>query len=226
LRGLIKGDFPAFLHKTDQERVQNLTREYKKWTEEDTLWEVTEKLDGSSMTVYINDDLTPTDAGVFRVEGVCSRNLDLKETESNAFWAITRKLCLIEKMRETLGGIALQGEMVGPGIQQNKYGLTEVDFFVFDIYDIKTGQYWLPRERRGFCTLAGIKHVPVLNLEMYLPKTIQEVLKYAEDKSALSHKTEREGVVFKNVKNQASFKVISNKFLTRQPIDADEDSEL
>lgn len=75
LVGVARGSFPSFLRKTDQERAQNMTRDLRRWEDEGAMWEVTEKLDGSSMTCYLHED----------VFGVCSRNLDLLETEGNAF---------------------------------------------------------------------------------------------------------------------------------------------
>ena len=68
LSGKIKGLFPSFLRKTDEERIQNLSNEYENLKQHK--FYVTEKLDGSSATFYSKD-------GVF---GVCSRNLELLET--------------------------------------------------------------------------------------------------------------------------------------------------
>jgi len=66
LSGKVKGGFPYFLHKTDEERVQNLVNEYEEYklTSKHQFY-MTEKLDGSSATFYMNE-------GEF---GVCSRNL-------------------------------------------------------------------------------------------------------------------------------------------------------
>ena len=59
--GKPKGNFPERIHKTDQERVQNIKRELREAIESGERFEVTEKMEGSSMTVYKID-------GVF---GVC-----------------------------------------------------------------------------------------------------------------------------------------------------------
>jgi RNA ligase (TIGR02306 family) len=91
LAGEVRGMFPGFIPKTDQERIQNLTAEFADWTERKLHWEVTEKLDGSSMTVYVFDD----------DEGVCSRNLNLRETEGNSLWTVARRNDLIGKIRST-----------------------------------------------------------------------------------------------------------------------------
>ncbi len=211
-----KGNFPSFITKTDQERIQNLTKKFNEIKDEK--WEVTEKYDGSSMTVYYSkheDDIK---------EGVCSRNLDLK-TESeeggpvNSFWEIAIREKLLEKLRNCGMNVALQGELCGTKIGPNIYKLTSRDFWLFDIYDIDNGRYFTPIERQTFAKNHGIKHVPVLFNYFEFPEemTIDEVLKFAEGKSVLNTKTEREGLVFKNM-NQGrinSFKAISNNYLMK-----------
>jgi len=92
LGGEVKRYFPGFLRKTDEERIQNLTKEYEKWKSEDRDFYFTEKLDGSSSTFYIKD-------GEF---GVCSRNLELKESEDNTFWKVARDLDLENKLKSLL----------------------------------------------------------------------------------------------------------------------------
>jgi RNA ligase (TIGR02306 family) len=67
LAGVCKGNFPSLIPKTDQERVQNLKKEIQ--AAQGLVFEVTEKLEGSSMTCYLID-------GEF---GVCSRNMNLED---------------------------------------------------------------------------------------------------------------------------------------------------
>lgn len=209
LRGSAKGNFPSFIPKTDQERVQNLTRTLEKLTEEDT-FEETEKMEGSSMTVYLKDD----------VFGVCSRNLDLKEDETNTFWATARKFKLEEKMRHLkdnapVPDFALQGEMIGPGIQGNIYGLTETLFLVYDVWNINDQLYLPPRDRRELVNKLGLLHVPVLN-EYVTLGTVQQIIKNADGKSVIGSKPNREGVVYKHNNKNFSFKAISNLYLSKE----------
>jgi RNA ligase (TIGR02306 family) len=206
LAGEVKGMFPSFMPKTDQERVQNLSAELKYWSEQGYTWEETEKLDGSSMSVYLND-------GVF---GVCSRNLDLKPSEGNSLWATAIKAGLEEKLRATGQNIALQGELIGNGIQGNKYKMTGQEFRVFDIYNIDARKYLTPVERRKFVEDFGILHVPVFGAAAPLG-TMEEILRNAEGKSVMGDiiGPEREGVVFKCNECEVSFKAISNKFLMK-----------
>ena len=208
LAGISKGSFPSFIRKTDQERIQNLKREYAEWQEEGLVWEMTEKLDGSSMTVFVNEEES----------GVCSRNLNLKESEENAFWKVAIRENLIDKIKSTGKNIALQGELVGPGIQGNNYNLSDIDFYLFDIYDIDKQEYYTPEQRWMLVLQLGLKHAPILSHELNFKEnewTIEKVLINAEFKSYLNKQTEAEGVVFKSLDGKHSFKAISNKFLLK-----------
>lgn len=204
LSGEVKGLFPSFIPKTDQERIQNLAKELNEWFIEGSIWEVTEKLDGSSMTVYIKDDDI----------GVCSRNLDLKPSDDNSFWKAAREQNIIHTLEMQGKNLALQGELIGEGIQKNPYGLRGQKFFVFDIFDIDKQQYFDPTSRTIFCKDNGLDHVPVLTAGTGVAP-MEELLKIAEGKSVLNPKTEREGLVYKHWDGKTSFKVISNKFLLK-----------
>jgi RNA ligase (TIGR02306 family) len=206
LRGTVKGSFPSFIRKTDQERVQNLRRDLTKWT--DLTWEVTEKLDGSSCTVYWNDGHL----------GVCSRNLELKEDEQNTFWKVVKDAGLDQLLGKLEMNIALQGEVFGEGIQGNPYKVRGQRIRIFDIFDIDSGQYIHPLGRRAFCEKHGIPHAPVLHEEFMLPheNAVDTLLEMAEGKSVYWLTTEREGLVFKsNTPEPKSFKAISNQFLLK-----------
>ena len=210
LAGEVRGMFPGFIPKTDQERIQNLTAEFADWTERKLHWEVTEKLDGSSMTVYVFDD----------DEGVCSRNLNLRETEGNSLWTVARRNDLIGKIRSTGQNLAFQGELIGEGIQGNPYKIRGQEFYLFDIYDIDAGRYLTPLERQALAARLRVLCVPTVAAHANPYDTlgivdIAQMLKFAEGKSVLMNTTEREGLVFKCHEEAVSFKAISNKFLLK-----------
>ena len=210
LAGMARGNFPSLIPKTDQERVQNLKSEIAQAAEDGLQFEVTEKLEGSSMTVYLID-------GVF---GVCSRNLDLKETDDNTFWQVARRDGIEAKMRASTpgGGFAIQGELIGPGIQGNIYKLSKPEFRVFDVYSISGGYYLSPSNRREFINAMGLLHVPVFKSDFMLTtETVADLLQMAEGKSVMGTITgpEREGIVFKQVNGGMTFKAISNKYLLK-----------
>lgn len=211
LAGVCKGNFPTLIPKTDQERAQNLVTEINAAIAAGNRFEVTEKLEGSSMTVY-------RIKGEF---GVCSRNMDLKRDENNSFWAtaiaedIEAKMIAVDEHWD----FAIQGELIGPGIQGNIYSLSKTEFRVFDVYNIQAGTYLNPADRRVLIEKMGLKHVPVLAAHASLYDTlgitnVEHVLKFAEGKSVMGTiGCEREGIVFKETNGGMTFKAISNKYL-------------
>ena len=209
LAGMARGNFPSVIPKTDQERAQNLVKEIDQAIINGLQFEVTEKLEGSSMTVYLID-------GVF---GVCSRNLDLKETDDNTFWQVARRDDIESKMRTVVGtDFAIQGELIGPGIQGNIYKLSKPEFRVFDVYNISGGFYVTPNKRQTLIEMIGLLHVPVMayTADLYDTlglKNVEDILKWAEGASAITTSQEREGIVFKQTDGGMTFKAISNKYL-------------
>ena len=119
--------------------------------------------------------------------------------------------------------------MIAPKIQGNRENVPYPQFHVFKIFDIKTQEYLLPQERiskfnqiQHFAKTNGIQlelyHVPILHTSVTLNDlsiaTMDELLQFAEGQS-LNHKL-REGVVFKDMDSQFSFKVIANSYLERE----------
>jgi RNA ligase (TIGR02306 family) len=206
IAGLAKGSFPSAVPKTDEERIQNLTKQWP--TLKTYQYEVTEKLEGSSMT-----------AG--RIDGefvVCSRNLSLKETVENSMWVQARRYNLEQNMIEQgLDNLVVQGEIIGEGIQGNHYGIKGQDFYVFSVYDIQAGTYLHPAARRELCANLGLKHVPVLEEAGVFPveASVEDILVAADGYSKLNPQKLREGVVFKRVFGEEHFKAVSNKYLLK-----------
>lgn len=205
LAGKVKGLFPSFIPKTDEERVQNLSSEYESW--KDRSFYVTEKLDGSSATYYLKD-------GVF---GVCSRNLELLETEGNTFWKVARNLDLENKMKSVGINFSIQGELVGEGIQGNPYKIKGQTVKFFNLFDIDIKDYYnLEYFEKIIKEEMGLDTVPILDRNFNLPENVEEILKYADAKSVLNPTFNREGVVIRSFDRKISFKVISNKFLLNE----------
>ncbi len=207
LAGLVKGNFPTAIPKTDQERVQNIVLEINQ--SQGKFFEVTEKLEGTSMTCYMLDNEF----------GVCGRNLDLKMDDKNSLWATAIREDIENKLRKfEKNNIALQGELVGPGIQGNIYNLPQLEFFIFDVYDVNKGCYFNPIDRQNLIMEIGLKHVPVLENNFQLIHTVDELILKSDGKSIIGNKFQplREGIVFKEMVGEMSFKAISNKYLLGQ----------
>jgi len=194
LKGIKKGDFPSFIAKTDETRVQVLQDVLTRY--KGMKCYVTEKVDGSSATYYIKD-------GQF---GVCSRNLELAETEDNMFWKMARKLKLEEKMKTLGKNIAIQGELIGCGIQKNNLRLDENKVLFFNAFDIDKYCYC---DFEDFVkTIKGLELEPVPFIDLYdLDDNIDNLLEMSKGKSKLNSKAEREGIVIRPIKETIDFKM-------------------
>ena len=212
LAGVARGNFPSFIPKTDEDRIQNRYRKIENLINDGEIpdeWEQTIKLDGTSFTAYLKDD----------VFGVCSRNLDLKETEENLYWQVARKYKIEEILRGQNRNLAIQGEIVGPGIQSSYEKFTENELFVFNVYDIEQGAYLSAHDRRSICERYSLNSAPVLPEVKFKDfADVKAILAHAEGRSI--KQDVREGVVWKNKGNPyISFKAISQKYLLNETHD-------
>jgi RNA ligase (TIGR02306 family) len=203
LYGQAKGNFPSFLRKTDQERVQNIGRTLESYINE--TFEVTIKLDGSSCTIFSNGE----------EDGVCSRNLELKRDENNAFWKIALEYDIHKKIRAYGKNLAVQGELIAPNIQGNYEKVTKPEFYVFDIFDIDKQEYMLPDERQEFCKILNIPHIPIIDKSYEMIDNVDMLLDMAEG-NGMNVGVKREGLVFKHNNSEFSFKAISNSYLLKE----------
>jgi RNA ligase (TIGR02306 family) len=219
LAGQVRGNFPGFIRKTDQERCQNMARDIFV-DNKGARYEVTMKLDGSSFTAYRKDEK----------DGVCGRNWELDINEKNEGNSLVRMYVdsgLQRVLHELELNIAVQGELMGPGIQKNREGFASHKLFVFDIFNIDQGEYIGPKERRSILkdmydlglNENMVAHVPVIAYEAELYDTLGitdvDGLLYLADGTSINNPI-REGIVFKRLDGKFSFKAISNKFLLKE----------
>lgn len=214
--------FPTFLIKTDETRIQTIPTVLEKY--KDVPFYLSEKLDGTSLTVYYND-------GHF---GVCSRNFELSEFppppkdyrkwyqkltdfvkgifghkkevkepkrfERSVYWEMARTLDLEEKMKGLGKNICFQGEIMGSAIQGNKLKIDGKKVYWFNIYDIDTRKFYDYTEFVETMKALGLETCPILKTDFVLPETVQEVIDIATMKSTLNDKVWAEGIVFRPMK--------------------------
>ena len=213
--GEMMGEFPDWLEKTDEERIQNLDYLFENEAIKEMEFEVTEKYDGASGTfVY---------APEFSVDPyfVCSRNIRLRKTDNNVFWNISDKFGIEETLKNIYNNsktsYAIQGEVVGPGINGNRDKYDGVDFYVFRIKNITENRWLSPQERYNFCKKHNLNHVRVIdtNMKVFTKfRSVDEILSFVEGKTERGN--EREGMVFKSLPASVlSFKAVSNKYLLK-----------
>lgn len=208
LAGDAAGAFPSDIPKTDAERIQNLPEYFEQYKNAE--FEVAEKLDGSSCTIFRNNEKV----------GVCSRNWEMKESDRSTYWMVAKKI-----LPYVCKNIALQGEIVGEGIQSNPLKIRGQKFYLFSVYDLDTHVYLDPDDRWAYfnalCRVgAELEHVPLIEPRFKVftaHPTMEALLAYADGKSAICKGADREGLVFKPYGYGATiFKAISNAHLLKQ----------
>jgi hypothetical protein len=210
--------FPAFIHKTDEDRIQLFPNACEQW--KDIPFDVTEKIDGQSATYFV---IPNPRKGLFQkkwIFGVCSRNFQLLKEDNSSYWTIAKQEGLKEKMikwsTEWGCGLIVQGEIIGSKIQGNKYNLNGYSFHVFNVIEYYKGDYrpMAQGEQYNFCQDLQLLTVPRLIWNFKLPETIHEAVDQAKGKSLLWD-IPREGVVVRNYDRNISFKIINPDFLLK-----------
>lgn len=196
--------FPTHLvSKTNEERIQNIPSVLEKYRGKKFV--ITEKLDGSSITIIYNE----------KKHRICSRNWEMVKGDDE--WTRVAKEAGFHHYLHLLSfyfntnKIIVQGEYIGKP-QKNPYKLDKNEIRLFNI--IVDGKRISPLDFAAATQELNIPTCPILNI-VDLNFTMDQILKYAEDKSTLNRNTEREGLVFRDIDNTISFKVISNKFLLK-----------
>jgi RNA ligase (TIGR02306 family) len=214
LNSKIKGNWPDWIQKTDEDRVQVCL---KKITENlGKSWYVSEKLDGSSAVYFTYKTKT---WGIPRLKfGVGSRNIWLKTKTSTAYWHIAEKYDLANKLLKSKKELVINGEIIGGKIQGNKYKLPEYDFYVFNI--VEDGKRYTLEKMLEFCMENELKVVPIL-YTTYTPdfngmepiEMVNKLIEMSKGHSTL-YPRNREGIVCRlNENPQVSLKIINPDFL-------------
>lgn len=207
-------NFPAFVVKTDEERVENMP-----WVLESTEpWIVTEKADGTSCTYCVNKIKKEKYEFI-----VCSRNVRQVDQnqkcyhDTNIYWDLAFKYNIEDVLTKfaienNYDKVVIQGEGIG-NVQGNPYKLKEDILLVFNlvINGVRTGTI----EMAKFCEEHGLEHVPIISEEYYLPKTMEEMKLEADGFSEINPNVKREGFVYRSLDGQKSFKNVSREYLLK-----------
>jgi RNA ligase (TIGR02306 family) len=215
----IVGDARSFswpISKTDETRVQS-DDEYgfiERLTGKP--YYISLKLDGTSSTFLID----PKD----ETYHVCGRNYSYKENDSHNFWMLSKKYNIEQGLRdfwEKGHRLALQGEVVGPGIQKNPLGLSHHDLYIFNVVDIRSGQKLCLDKSLIVTDQLGLKFVPIVDKGSSFGYTKSDLLEMAKGKykthfSSAKDSQDREGIVIRSICGEVSFKAINNDFLLKE----------
>ncbi len=204
----VSGNFPNWIRKTDEERLQNLPWVFEQYKEVPFVF--TEKLDGQSATYFLKRN------GKNFEFGVCSRNFRRTHEDNSSFWKIAKQYDIQNFLMSIIGEneyIVLQGEIIGEGIQGNKYGISGYEFFSFNLL--------FPDRQCKYLEMVdfledNIDCVPFISYRPLLD-TIEKEIQLSNNKSILNPKILREGLVVRSddTSQPISFKIINPEFLLK-----------
>ena len=210
------GAFPWYIPKTDEVRAQNIPELLTKY--KGIPCYATEKLDGSSCTIYRKGNHI----------GVCTRKREVDKT--SRMYQTAEKQGLIKFLglkdspcfyTDDEWEFALQGEFVGPKEQGNHLHLSEPHIYIFSLYDIAKQRYYDQDSMDLFLGLHDIADtVPIVN-EFNLTDDIDALVRMATGNSTFGN-FPREGIVIRPIEpieglvgfpgNRFSFKVINPEY--------------
>lgn len=209
----MKGGFPSHTPKTDEIMVQSIPK-------------ILTEIAGKEVYITVKCDGTSATFSSFNGEiDVCSRNWSLKDG-NNVYWQMFKKYAM-DKIFGMADRFSIQGEIVGVGVQGNKMGLTELDLYVFQVYDIFNAKYLDYEEFKNFCQAWGLKTVPHIKTCAF-NFTMEELIEMA--KGTYDNGELREGIVIRPVvecysptidnhdpalRGRMSFKVLNNDFVEK-----------
>lgn len=193
-------DFPITYPKSDEENIEEAWEGLQGWRGP---WYLTEKVEGQSATYVLNDGKLECYSQRMRVfDGSW-----VQFAEDNDLRKKMKKFC--RKTGRT--GLAIQGELCGPGIQKNVYKLTELRLFVFGMFE-PSGTRMRFHDMCAFCADMGLETVPVVDEHVELPGTLEAILSGAEGQSVLNPDTPREGIVWRSENAPRHFKAKSRTY--------------
>jgi ATP-dependent RNA circularization protein (DNA/RNA ligase family) len=139
---------------------------------------------------------------------------------------MAKKYDLENKLKNFNKNIAIQGEIIGPGIQKNKLQLKDVELRVFNVFDINEYRYYNYREFNDLILEFDLKSVPMFATKfqpIYLKDfTVDKLVELSKGFSTLNSQILREGIVFKTFDEiqdskfgRLGFKVINPDFLLK-----------
>lgn len=206
-----RAPFPPLVPKTDEMRVQSVPTVLDELRNRPYV--ITLKYDGTSATFCIDKRDDSFHA--------CGRNHSIANGP-NLYWQVARRYD-IESVLRRAPHLALQGEIVGPGMQKNPLELRALSLFVFNVFDSARGAFLDHDHAQAFLRDNGLPAVETLETGDAFADTQAELLARAEGKYP-GTTNEREGIVIRPQQEtfsqalggRLSFKAISNAFLLKQ----------
>lgn len=209
LRPKQRSSFPTHLVSiTDEERIQNIPQVLTNYAGKPFV--VSYKLDGSSITIIHSKVIGKSK---FRI---CSRRFELHDKKNDWYRVFnqTNFRYEIKKLVDAFktNDIIVQGEAIGK-FNGNHHNLPSEQIRLFNIY--VNGKRLNQKDFLQACLSMNIPHCPKYK-ETVLNHTLEEILKESEIKDLLNPNADVEGLVWRCIEDNMSFKVINNKYLLNE----------
>ena len=213
-----KNGWPAWVKKTDEERVENMP-----WILKDKSgWIATEKIDGSSTTFTMK-------RGRFgkKYFYVCSRNVCFDSVDkpcyydTNIYWEMAEKYHMYDVLydilerRKDYEWVTIQGETYGEGVQKNSYDISGHDFKAFNLITSVDGRWESSVMQYALENIFHIPCVPILDENYIFPDTVEELREYVNSQPSVVNGKIKEGIVFRSKDGVNSFKCVSPEYLLK-----------
>jgi len=210
------GVFPEIIRKTRENRIQDCGKKLKELENKEVV--ITQKYDGTSTTfMKYNDNFI-----------ICGRNRSLltKTKETFHYFEIEEKYNLKENMLKYGKNIAIQGETIGPKINKNRHKMKNLEFYVFNIFDIDKQYYLNWEEVEKISSILQLKIVPAIYKGIMKKEwlSVKNLLELSDEQKYNNGDTPvfAEGIVIKSNYGfgfpRTSFKVISNNYLIKHKL--------
>lgn len=214
-KGTIIGALPRDIPSTHETRVQSAPELIDEFANLE--YYISSKMDGMSSSIGIDDD-------GFHVTG---HECEYADDGKSDFYELVKKRGYDKKLiafakDNNLRTFTVQGEFCGPGIQKNRIGLKDFEWYVFNIRE--NGERVSLDRMLEICSILGCEHIPVEERGTDLPSVypaIESLLERANGNYATGRK--KEGIVIrpvtpvfsKTLNADLSMKIISNKYLLK-----------
>lgn len=183
----------------------------------------TEKIDGTSTTVFLDTTTRKPDFGV------CSRNVRQMDVDQenyhsgdcgiNVYWEMAFKYNMKDALEDiakkhNVKRVVLQGETYGEAVQGNPLHIKGRDFAAFNL--IFDGERLGSLDAMRILDEYGIPFVPIIDETYIMPDDFEELKLQADGKSVISPKYRREGFVYRSLDGKQSAKNVSRDYLIRK----------
>ena len=216
-----RGTFPSFVPKTDETRVQNMSRSLERMEGHSVYF--SEKIEGQSFS-FISRRTGNWFSKLFGSDYqflACSRNMTVFDSNEDSDYnhqsaQVAERYGIRAGLKRMNRNLAIQGELIGGRIQCNIYKLPELDFRVFLCYDIDKQQYLPYSEMVEVTRQLGLLTVPILDDAAVIKNDIRYYVELSKGKSKINPSVEREGCVVRSMTENFSFKSINPNYLLNQ----------